>query len=81
VFNRLFTPNADYALDNHTATTGIDVTGSILAKLGRPQFRAMAELFPIEQIWDNPGDAGTLETALVEAGIPTLTTEVRRTFL
>ena len=36
----------------------------------------MNELFPIEQIWDNPGYAGTLENALNAAGIPTLTTEV-----
>ena len=36
----------------------------------------MAELFPIEQIKNNPGCAGTLENALNAAGIPTLTTEV-----
>jgi hypothetical protein len=44
--------------------------------MGRREVRAMAELFPNERIWITPGYAGTLETALVEAGIPTLTTEV-----
>ena len=76
VFNRLFKPNADYVLDNHTSTTGTHITASIFAKMGRPEIRAMAELFPIEQIWNNPGYPGTLETALVDAGIPALPTEV-----
>lgn len=76
VFNRLFKPNADYALDNHTCTTGFDCTAFNFANLSQPEIRAMAELFPIEQIKNNPGYAGTLENALNAAGIPTLTTEV-----
>jgi uncharacterized protein len=76
VFNRLFKPNADYALDYHTAATGGDFTAFIFAKLGKPEVRAMAELFPIEQIKSDPGYPGTLETSLVEAGIPALTIEI-----
>lgn len=76
VFNRLFKPNADYALDYHTAATGGDFTAFIFAKMGQPGIRAMAELFPIEQIKSDPGFAGTLETSLVEAGIPALTIEI-----
>jgi predicted deacylase len=76
VFNRLFKSNADYALDHHTAATGGDFTAFIFAKMDQPEIRAMAELFPIEQIKNDPGYGGTLETALVEAGIPALTTEV-----
>lgn len=76
VFNRLFKPNADYALDYHTAATGGDFTDFIFAKLDRPEIRAMAELFPIKQIKHDPGYAGTLETALVEAGIPAFTIEI-----
>jgi len=76
VFNRLFKPNADYALDYHTAATGGDFTAFIFAKMGKPEIRAMAELFPIEQIKSDPGFAGTLETSLVEAGIPALTIEI-----
>jgi uncharacterized protein len=76
VFNRLFKPNADYALDYHTAATGGDFTAFIFAKLDQPEIRAMAELFPIEQIKHDPGYGGTLETALVEAGIPALTIEI-----
>jgi len=76
VFNRLFKPNADFALDYHTAATGGDFTAFIFAKMGKPEIRAMAELFPIEQIKSDPGFAGTLETSLVEAGIPALTIEI-----
>ena len=76
VFNRLFKANADVALDYHTAATGGDFTAFIFAKLSKPEIRAMAELFPIEQIKSDPGYAGTLETALVKAGIPSLTIEV-----
>jgi predicted deacylase len=76
VFNRLFKPNADYALDYHTAATSGDFTAFIFAKMGTPEIRAMAELFPIEQIKSDPGFPGTLETSLVEAGIPTLTIEI-----
>jgi predicted deacylase len=35
-----------------------------------------AELFPIEQIKNDPGQSGTLETAFIEAGIPAITVEV-----
>jgi predicted deacylase len=76
VFNRLLKPNADHALDYHTAATGGDFTAFIFAKLGKPGIRAMAELFPIEQIKSDPGFPGTLETSLVEAGIPALTIEI-----
>jgi predicted deacylase len=76
VFNRLFKPNADYALDYHTAATSGDFTAFIFAKMGTPEIRAMAELFPIEQIKSDPGFPGTLETSLVEAGIPALTIEI-----
>jgi hypothetical protein len=76
VFNRLFKPNADYALDYHTAATSGDFTAFIFAKMGKPEVRAMADLFPIEQIKNDPGFPGTLETSLVEAGIPALTIEI-----
>jgi predicted deacylase len=76
VFNRLFKPNADVSLDFHTAATSGDFTAFIYAKLARPDVRAMAELFPVEQIKSDPGEPGTLETSLVEAGIPSMTIEI-----
>lgn len=76
VFNRLFKPNADIALDFHTAATGGDFTAFIFAKMKQPEIRAMAQLYPIEQIKSDPGYPGTLETSLVKAGIPALTIEI-----
>ena len=76
VFNRLLKPNADIALDYHTAATAGDFTAFIFAKMAKTEIRAMAELFPIEQIKSDPGYAGTLETSLVTAGIPALTIEI-----
>jgi predicted deacylase len=76
VFDKLFKPNADVALDFHTAGTGGDFTAFIFAKMGKPQVREMAVLYPIEQIKSDPGYAGTLETSLVDAGIPALTIEI-----
>ena len=76
VFNRLFKPNADIALDYHTAATSGDFTAFIFAKMGKPEVRAMALLYPIEQIKNDPGFEGTLQTSLVKAGIPALTIEI-----
>jgi predicted deacylase len=76
LFNRLFKPNADYALDFHTGATGMDVTGFHLARLDLPEVRAMAELFPIDQIFDNPAYPTLLANALIDAGIPALTPEI-----
>src|SRR5690242_12623100 len=53
LFNRLLRPNADYAMDFHTGTTGMDVTAFHLARMDLPEVRAMAQLFPIDQIFDN----------------------------
>jgi len=36
LFNKLFRPNADYAIDFHTAATGIDATASLPARSAAP---------------------------------------------
>jgi len=76
LFNRLLRPNADYAIDFHTSTTGIDITAFHLARIDLPEVRAMAELFPIDQIFDNPAYPGLLANAFIDAGIPAFTPEV-----
>ncbi|MDX2241645.1 MAG: succinylglutamate desuccinylase/aspartoacylase family protein [Leptolyngbyaceae cyanobacterium bins.302] len=76
LWNRLFKGNIDLAIDYHTVSTGSDFTMFIFADLQKPDIRQMAELFPVEQIKDDSGLSGTLETALVEAGIPALTVEI-----
>lgn len=76
LFNRLFKPNADYAIDYHTGTTGMDVTSFNLARMEIPAVRAMAELFPISQIFDDAAYPTLLPNALIDVGIPSLTAEI-----
>ena len=76
LFNRLLRPNADYALDFHTGATGTDVTAFNLARMELPEVRAMAELFPIDQIFDNPAYPTLLANAFINVGIPALTPEI-----
>lgn len=76
LFNKLLRPNADYALDFHTGTTGMDVTAFNLARMDVPEVRAMAELFPIDQIFDNAAYPTLLANAFIKVGIPALTPEI-----
>ena len=76
VFNRLLKPNGDFALDFHTGTTGMDVTAFNLARMELPEVRAMAELFPIDQIFDNPAYPTLLPNAFIDVGIPALCCEI-----
>jgi predicted deacylase len=76
LFNRLLRPNADYALDIHTGATGFAATDFNLARMELPEVRAMAELFPIEQIFDNPAYPTILANAYIKVGIPALTPEI-----
>ncbi len=76
LFNRLLKPNADYAMDFHTSTTGVDLTAMHIARMDLPEVRAMAELFPIDQIFDNPAYPGILANAFIDAGIPAFTPEI-----
>ena len=76
LFNRLLRPNADYAIDFHTSTTGYDMTAMHIARMDLPEVRAMAELFPIDQIFDNIAYPGVLPNALTNAGIPAFTAEI-----
>ncbi len=76
LWQRLFQPNLDLALDFHTMSTGSDFTLFIYADLDKPQIRQMAQLFPVEQIKNDPGEKGSLETTFVEADIPALTVEL-----
>ncbi|HKW08849.1 MAG TPA: succinylglutamate desuccinylase/aspartoacylase family protein, partial [Gemmatimonadaceae bacterium] len=65
LFNKLLRPNADYALDFHTGTTGMDVTAFNLARMELPEVRAMAELFPIDHIFDNAAYPTLLANAFI----------------
>jgi predicted deacylase len=76
LFNRLLRPNADAAIDFHTGTTGFDVTAFNLASMDVPEVRAIAELYPVGQIFDNHVYPGVLHNAFVDVGIPSFTPEI-----
>ena len=76
LFNRLLRPNADYAIDFHTGTTGFTVTDFNIGEMRIPEIREMLELYPVSQIADNPTYPGVLHTAFIAAGIPAFCPEV-----
>ena len=78
LFNRLFKPNADIAIDFHTGTTGLDITALNIGEMDRPEIKAMMELYPIDHVWDDPTYPGVLARELMAAGIPAFTPEIGR---
>jgi hypothetical protein len=76
LFNRLLRPNADAAIDFHTGTTGFDASAFNLAGMDVPAIKAMVELYPVGQIFDNHAYPGLLQNAFVDVGIPAFTPEV-----
>lgn len=76
LFNRLLRPNADAAIDFHTGTTGFDVTAFNIAGMDVPEVKAMAELYPVGQIFDNHVYPGVLHNAFMDVGIPSFTPEI-----
>ena len=76
MFNRLLRPNADIAIDFHTGTTGFDVTAFNIAGMDVPEIKAMVELYPVGQIFDNHVYPGVLHNAFIDAGIPSFTPEI-----
>ncbi|MCX7300328.1 MAG: succinylglutamate desuccinylase/aspartoacylase family protein [Rhodobacterales bacterium] len=77
LFNRVFQPNADLAIDYHTVSTGMDGVSFHLADMTNPVVAEMAMLFPIDQILDSTGGyPGILGNELTLVGIPTVTAEI-----
>jgi hypothetical protein len=76
LFNRLLRPNADFAIDFHTGTTGFEVTAFNIGGLDLPEVKAMVELYPVGQIFDNHVYPGVLHNAFIDAGIPSFTPEI-----
>jgi len=76
LMNQLFKGNADVGVDIHTGGNGIDFALFAFVNAQDAEARQIAELFPIDQILLEPGFDGTLEYALVRAGIPAITLEL-----
>jgi predicted deacylase len=78
LFNRLLLPNADFAIDFHTGTTGFDVTAFNIGRMEIPAVREMVDLYPVGQVFDDPIYPGVLANAFLDAGIPAFTPEIGR---
>lgn len=76
IMNHLIKGNADIGIDIHTGGNGIDFALFAFVNHEDAEARQIAELFPIDQILLEPGFDGTLEYALVRAGIPAITLEL-----
>jgi predicted deacylase len=76
LFNRLLRPNADAAIGFHTGTTGFEVTAFNIAGMDVPEIKAMVDLYPVGQIFDNHVYPGVLHNAFVDVGIPSFCAEV-----
>ena len=76
LFNRLLRPNADFAIDFHTGTTGFEVSAFNIGGMDVPEVKAMVELYPVGQIFDNHVYSGVLHNAFMDVGIPSFTPEI-----
>ena len=76
LFNRLLRPNADFAIDFHTGTTGFEVAAFNIAEMDVPEIKAMVDLYPVGQIFDNPTYPSVLHNAFIAAGIPSFCPEI-----
>ena len=76
LFNRLLRPNADFAIDFHTGTTGFEVTAFNIGGMDVPEVKAMVELYPVGQVFDNHVYPGVLHNAFMDVGIPSFTPEI-----
>lgn len=76
LFNRLLRPNADAAIDFHTGTTGFEVAAFNIAGMDVPEIKAMVDLFPVGQVFDNHVYPGVLHNAFVDVGIPSFCAEI-----
>ena len=76
LFNRLLRPNADFAIDFHTGTTGFEVAAFNIAEMDMPEVKAMVDLYPVGQIFDNPTYPSVLHNAFIAAGIPSFCPEI-----
>jgi len=76
LFNRLLRPNADFAIDFHTGFTGFKVTAFNLGGMDVPEVKAMLELYPVGQIFDNHVYPGVLHNAFLDVGIPAFCPEI-----
>ena len=76
LWENLLKPNADFAIDLHSQTSGSAYPLYVFADYRLPDAIRMARLVNPDVILNDPGDPGILETVYNRAGIPSITIEV-----
>lgn len=76
LWENLFKPNADLAIDLHSQTSGSAYPLYAFADYRLPDALKMARLINPDVILNDPGDPGILETVYNRAGIASITIEV-----
>ncbi len=76
LWHHLYMDNADIFLDLHTQSTGTAFPMFLFADYRDEEVRRLASLQPADQIKEDDGIDGSVETEMVAAGIPSLTVEL-----
>lgn len=76
LWNKLWLGNANYVIDLHSQSTDTQYPLFIFADYRNPICKRMAELIPADQIKDDAGEKGTVETTFIEHNIPAITIEL-----
>jgi predicted deacylase len=76
LWNNLWLNNVDYAIDLHSQSTDTIYPLFVFADYRNPICQRMAELIPADQIKNDEGEKGTLETTFIEHNIPAITIEL-----
>lgn len=76
LWHNLYMGNADIFLDLHTQSTGTAFPLFLFADYRNAEVRRLAALQPADQILEDNGIDGSVETEMVAEGIPSLTVEL-----
>lgn len=76
LWDRLYAGQPDVFLDLHTMTHGNTFPFFVFADLSNREVDRLVRLLPADQVKNDPGEAGSVETEMVAAGVPALTFEL-----
>lgn len=76
LWDNLWRGNVDYMIDLHSQSTDTEYPLFIFADFRNEVAHKMAQLVPVDQIKNDEGEKGTVETTFIEHGIPAITIEL-----
>lgn len=76
LWNNLWSDNVDYMIDLHSQSTDTEYPLFVFVDCRNHVANEMAMLVPADQIKNDSGEKGTVETTFIEHGIPAITIEL-----